>query len=112
MTFCCLLLLLLLLLDQQVVGDDRTHALDDVGDFSTVRAVQDKLHCKDFSWFLENVYPENAVSDCRGSSRFGQLYLAEANQCLRVHRWGAVAADFVECKTPRAQGTPVRREHF
>jgi hypothetical protein len=37
-------------------------------------------HCNDdrsFSWFLENVYPENAVSECRSSTNFGQLYLAK-----------------------------------
>ena len=89
------------------MGDDHGHAVDAVGDFDTVRRVQEKLQCKDFSWFLENVYPENAVSDCRKSSDFGQLFLADADRCLRVHRYGRVAADLAECKAPRAQGTPV-----
>jgi polypeptide N-acetylgalactosaminyltransferase len=92
----------------QVIGNDASHALDAVGDFDDVRSVQEKLQCKSFSWFLENVYPENAVSECQSSKYFGQLFLADANRCLRVNRFGNSAANFVECQVPRAQGTPLK----
>ena len=91
----------------QVVGDDRGHAEDSAGDFTAVRKVQEKLQCHDFSWFLENVYPENAVSECRNSQYFGQLFLADAGKCLMVNRYGGIAASFVDCETPLPQGTQV-----
>ena len=69
-----------------------THALDaDYGDMTEVRAVQDRLQCKDFDWFMHNVYPDNVlIRDLEHAPFHGQIRLSsnglnsDGDRCLSV----------------------------
>uniref|UniRef100_A0A3P9Q1K7 Polypeptide N-acetylgalactosaminyltransferase n=1 Tax=Poecilia reticulata TaxID=8081 RepID=A0A3P9Q1K7_POERE len=52
----------------------------DYGDISTRSALRQKLQCKPFSWYLENVYPDSQIP--RHYYSLGEIRNVETNQCL------------------------------
>ncbi|XP_006870092.1 PREDICTED: polypeptide N-acetylgalactosaminyltransferase 6 [Chrysochloris asiatica] len=53
------------------------------GDISERMKLKEKLHCRDFSWFLHNIYPEMFVPDLKPIS-YGAIKNLGINQCLDV----------------------------
>ncbi|XP_007518306.1 polypeptide N-acetylgalactosaminyltransferase 6 [Erinaceus europaeus] len=53
------------------------------GDISERLQLREKLHCHNFSWFLNNIYPEMFVPDLKPTS-FGAIKNLGINQCLDV----------------------------
>ncbi|KAJ8353899.1 hypothetical protein SKAU_G00214660 [Synaphobranchus kaupii] len=52
----------------------------DYGDIATRTALRQKLQCKPFSWYLENVYPDSQIP--RHYYSLGEIRNVETNQCL------------------------------
>ncbi|XP_069075659.1 polypeptide N-acetylgalactosaminyltransferase 1 isoform X2 [Pleurodeles waltl] len=52
----------------------------DFGDISTRLTLRNKLHCKPFSWYLENVYPDSQIP--RHYFSLGEIRNVDTNQCL------------------------------
>uniref|UniRef100_A0A2D4P4P5 Polypeptide N-acetylgalactosaminyltransferase n=1 Tax=Micrurus surinamensis TaxID=129470 RepID=A0A2D4P4P5_MICSU len=52
----------------------------DYGDISSRLGLRQKLQCKPFSWYLENVYPDSQIP--RHYFSLGEIRNAETNQCL------------------------------
>ncbi|MEQ2265859.1 Polypeptide N-acetylgalactosaminyltransferase 1, partial [Xenotaenia resolanae] len=52
----------------------------DYGDISSRSALRQKLQCKPFSWYLENVYPDSQIP--RHYYSLGEIRNVETNQCL------------------------------
>ncbi|KAG8432334.1 hypothetical protein GDO86_016830 [Hymenochirus boettgeri] len=52
----------------------------DYGDVSERRALREKLKCKPFSWYLENIYPDSQIP--RRYFSLGEIRNVETNQCL------------------------------
>uniref|UniRef100_A0A4W3JUX2 Polypeptide N-acetylgalactosaminyltransferase n=1 Tax=Callorhinchus milii TaxID=7868 RepID=A0A4W3JUX2_CALMI len=52
----------------------------DYGDVTARKALREKLSCKPFSWFLENVYPDSQIP--RHYFSLGEIRNVETNQCL------------------------------
>jgi polypeptide N-acetylgalactosaminyltransferase len=54
----------------------------DVGPVDTMRALQKKLQCKSFDWFLKNVYPESEITDLSDIQAMGQIRNPSTNFCF------------------------------
>ncbi|MGH0118013.1 UNVERIFIED_CONTAM: hypothetical protein FKN15_047018 [Acipenser sinensis] len=52
----------------------------DYGDISARAMLRQKLQCKPFSWYLENVYPDSQIP--RHYFSLGEIRNVETNQCL------------------------------
>ncbi|XP_039188160.1 polypeptide N-acetylgalactosaminyltransferase 1 isoform X2 [Crotalus tigris] len=52
----------------------------DYGDISSRLGLRQKLQCKPFSWYLENVYPDSQIP--RHYFSLGEIRNVETNQCL------------------------------
>ncbi|NWV85954.1 GLT13 acetylgalactosaminyltransferase, partial [Dasyornis broadbenti] len=52
----------------------------DYGDVSARKALRERLRCKPFSWYLENVYPDSQIP--RRYYSLGEIRNVETNQCL------------------------------
>uniref|UniRef100_A0A8C5TVX7 Ricin B lectin domain-containing protein n=1 Tax=Malurus cyaneus samueli TaxID=2593467 RepID=A0A8C5TVX7_9PASS len=52
----------------------------DYGDVSVRKALRERLKCKPFSWYLENVYPDSQIP--RRYYSLGEIRNVETNQCL------------------------------
>uniref|UniRef100_A0A7N6FHS7 Ricin B lectin domain-containing protein n=1 Tax=Anabas testudineus TaxID=64144 RepID=A0A7N6FHS7_ANATE len=52
----------------------------DYGDITSRVALRQKLQCKPFSWYLENVYPDSQIP--RHYYSLGEIRNVETNQCL------------------------------
>uniref|UniRef100_A0A8C5WCE1 Polypeptide N-acetylgalactosaminyltransferase n=1 Tax=Leptobrachium leishanense TaxID=445787 RepID=A0A8C5WCE1_9ANUR len=52
----------------------------DYGDVSERKALREKLKCKPFSWYLENIYPDSQIP--RRYFSLGEIRNVENNQCL------------------------------
>ncbi|MFT7816262.1 polypeptide N-acetylgalactosaminyltransferase 1 [Arapaima gigas] len=52
----------------------------DYGDIASRTALRQKLQCKPFSWYLENVYPDSQIP--RHYFSLGEIRNVETNQCL------------------------------
>ncbi|CAN8218317.1 unnamed protein product [Coccothraustes coccothraustes] len=52
----------------------------DYGDVSVRKALRERLGCKPFSWYLENVYPDSQIP--RRYYSLGEIRNVETNQCL------------------------------
>ncbi|XP_050832952.1 polypeptide N-acetylgalactosaminyltransferase 13 [Serinus canaria] len=52
----------------------------DCGDVSVRKALRERLGCKPFSWYLENVYPDSQIP--RRYYSLGEIRNVETNQCL------------------------------
>lgn len=52
----------------------------DYGDITSRTALRQKLQCKPFSWYLENVYPDSQIP--RHYYSLGEIRNVETNQCL------------------------------
>lgn len=53
------------------------------GDISERLQLKEKLHCRNFSWYLNNIYPEIFVPDLRPTF-FGSIKNLKINKCLDV----------------------------
>lgn len=56
----------------------------DAGDLTDRKALKEKLGCKSFSWYLDNVWPELTVFD-KNSTAWGAVKSATTNLCLDNH---------------------------
>uniref|UniRef100_A0A4W5KTQ5 Uncharacterized protein n=1 Tax=Hucho hucho TaxID=62062 RepID=A0A4W5KTQ5_9TELE len=52
----------------------------DYGDITSRSSLRQKLQCKPFSWYLENVYPDSQIP--RHYYSLGEIRNVETNQCL------------------------------
>uniref|UniRef100_A0A3Q0RXU0 Polypeptide N-acetylgalactosaminyltransferase n=1 Tax=Amphilophus citrinellus TaxID=61819 RepID=A0A3Q0RXU0_AMPCI len=52
----------------------------DYGDITSRTALRQKLQCKPFSWYLENIYPDSQIP--RHYFSLGEIRNVETNQCL------------------------------
>ncbi|XP_041118008.1 polypeptide N-acetylgalactosaminyltransferase 13-like isoform X2 [Polyodon spathula] len=52
----------------------------DYGDVSQRKALRERLQCKPFSWYLENIYPDSQIP--RRYFSLGEIRNVETNQCL------------------------------
>ncbi|XP_078537851.1 polypeptide N-acetylgalactosaminyltransferase 13 isoform X2 [Lissotriton helveticus] len=52
----------------------------DYGDVSVRKALREKLRCKPFWWYLENIYPDSQIP--RRYFSLGEIRNVETNQCL------------------------------
>ncbi|CAG11940.1 unnamed protein product, partial [Tetraodon nigroviridis] len=52
----------------------------DYGDISSRTTLRQKLQCKPFSWYLENIYPDSQIP--RHYYSLGEIRNVETNQCL------------------------------
>ncbi|XP_043930770.1 polypeptide N-acetylgalactosaminyltransferase 13 [Protopterus annectens] len=52
----------------------------DYGDVSSRKALKEKLKCKSFSWYLENIYPDSPIP--RHYFSLGEIRNVETNKCL------------------------------
>ncbi|CAG09314.1 unnamed protein product, partial [Tetraodon nigroviridis] len=52
----------------------------DYGDVSSRKGLRDALHCKPFSWYLENIYPDSQIP--RRYYSLGEIRNVETNQCV------------------------------
>ena len=54
-----------------------------IGNLSWGTEIQDRLQCKDFEWYLQNIYPELFVpNDPRSVAHRGAIYNPAANSCI------------------------------
>ncbi|XP_004692791.1 PREDICTED: polypeptide N-acetylgalactosaminyltransferase 6 [Condylura cristata] len=53
------------------------------GDISERLELKDRLHCRNFSWFLNNIYPEMFIPDLKPTF-YGSIRNLGVNQCLDV----------------------------
>ena len=71
----------------------------DYGDLSDVRRVQEKLQCKNFDWFMHNVYPDNVLIKSLGDAQYHGLIKAAdptSSKCLAFTRTSGASQP---CKT-------------
>jgi polypeptide N-acetylgalactosaminyltransferase len=54
----------------------------DVGPLDKMKELRKSLNCKSFSWYLENVYPENSVRILERARKRGALRSKKTNRCL------------------------------
>ena len=60
---------------------DLDHPVD-IGDLSDRKAIKDRIQCKSFKWFLDNVYPEKFIMD-EQSTEYGRLRPVKyPNMCI------------------------------
>ncbi|XP_028847063.1 polypeptide N-acetylgalactosaminyltransferase 13 isoform X1 [Denticeps clupeoides] len=52
----------------------------DYGDVSSRKTLRESLHCKPFSWYLENIYPDSQIP--RRYYSLGEIRNVETNQCM------------------------------
>eukprot|EP00050_Salpingoeca_kvevrii_P002763 m.201611 g.201611 ORF g.201611 m.201611 type:complete len:572 (-) comp10682_c0_seq1:1324-3039(-) len=86
----------------------------DIGPLDKMRQLRESLHCKPFSWFLQNVYPEAMVTSLDEIVGYGRVEHLSTHLCLDTGEDGPRDGALVELVPCEGSGaTPVvRQQHF
>lgn len=76
---------------------------DGIGDVSQMVKIREKYQCKDFSWFLDKVYPECWINVLAKAQRKGLLRNVQHKMCLDPR--ATPGGKMVHCQPGKKKGS-------
>ena len=92
------------------VHQKRVSPNENAGDYSRIREIQQKLQCKGFSWYLENVFPELEIFP-NTSIKFGKMKNKASSFCVGlVDKFAPSPFEMVDCWGPVSPNVALTKE--